>query len=326
MLQLVFSQGTSVAYIADLMPPENRAAATGLLLGCMCLAILGAPMVGAAMGDHITLLFTTSGLATLVAPVFAYCFLPESLPASHHKPLEWGNLNPFSTLSMLNRNRLFRRLTACAMASGIALDGMQGILIYYLKEQFGFTAVDLGGILLAYGTGGFIIQCFLLKPLRDCLGERKLLVFGLSMLCVNQVILASIPPSWGKKAVIANTFFTSPWGYVSMPAISAIKANNVRESEQGSIQGALFGAQSLATGFAPLVMGALYHWAASRGCAPIVFYFSSSIALLGAIIAVSIPVGRGGALKADEEEAAEKDEGFEWSRRGVQSNPRSFVS
>jgi len=269
------------------------------------LAVLGGPAVGAAAGDHLSLLFTGSGLATILAPGLAYCLLPESLPPSQRKPLDCAQLNPFATLSMLNRNRLFRRLTLCAMTSGVALDGMQGILIFYLKEQFGFTATDLGGILLAYGSGGCIVQCFLLKPLRDRLGERKLLIFGLTVQCVSQAVLATIPPSWGKSAVIANTFFLSPWGYVSMPAISAIKANNVRESEQGSIQGALFGAQSLATGFAPLLMGGLYKWAASRGCAPIVFYLSSSIALVGAAIAVSIPAGQGGALKVDEDTCEE---------------------
>merc|ERR1711998_725970 len=48
------------------------------------------------------------------------------------------------------------------------------------------------------------------------------------------------------------------FGLLTFPSISAIKANLVSEAEQGKLQGALSGAQSLGGSFGPLLFSAVY--------------------------------------------------------------------
>lgn len=45
---------------------------------------------------------------------------------------------------------------------------------------------------------------------------------------------------------------------MSFPTISSIKSNNAQEHEQGSVQGALYGARALASGAGPLLFAALF--------------------------------------------------------------------
>jgi len=281
------ASGTAVAYLADIMAPEHRAASAGLLLAMMSLSIMATPMVGAVAGAYQKELFAIClGASAAVLPL-CYWTLPESLRDEDRRPATF--LNPFVTLKMLNRSRLFRRLTACAMASGIALQGTQTILFFYLKQRFELTATDLSHVILGYGVSSFVVQGVCLKPLRDWLGERLLLIFGMVMCTLNQLCMGLLPPAWGKTWVLIMAVAIGPWSYLTIPAIAAIKSINVDETEQGAIQGALFGAQSLASGVAPLFLGVLYNWFTKRHESYIIMFLVAGIAFIGVLFAISIP-------------------------------------
>ena len=51
---------------------------------------------------------------------------------------------------------------------------------------------------------------------------------------------------------------------VSFPAVSGLKSNNVTDSQQGSVQGALYGARALAQGLGPLLFGSLLKWSLGK--------------------------------------------------------------
>ena len=74
---------------------------------------------------------------------------------------------------------------------------------------------------------------------------------------------------------------------VTFPAISALKANNVGAGEQGQIQGALVGAQSLAAGVGPLLFS--YIFKLFSRCAT----FSFSLAFTGARYRLGLGQGQG---------------------------------
>ena len=86
LFQLVMTQGTSIAYTADLMLPENRAAATGLLLATLSIAIMTTPAAGAAAGGHVRSLFTAVMIGSALGFLYTVFFLPESLPREHADP------------------------------------------------------------------------------------------------------------------------------------------------------------------------------------------------------------------------------------------------
>jgi MFS family permease len=62
-----------------------------------------------------------------------------------------------------------------------------------------------------------------------------------------------------KATIFVSTVLASFCG-MSFPTISSIKSMNVKESEQGQIQGALYSVQALASGAGPMVLRAIYHY------------------------------------------------------------------
>ena len=71
--------------------------------------------------------------------------------------------------------------------------------------------------------------------------------------------------AWSKGVLVATLFFGAV-DSITFPAIAALKSNNAAAEEQGLLQGALLGAQSLAKGFAALGYAGLYSLGGA-GCA-----------------------------------------------------------
>ena len=86
---------------------------------------------------------------------------------------------------------------------------------------------------------------------------------------------------------------------MSFPTISSIKSNNAEEHEQGSVQGALYGARALAAGMGPLLFAQIFS-AFTRSDSRLPFFpgapFVIGAALLagGVAVACSIPSAAGG--------------------------------
>merc|ERR1711957_935627 len=60
------------------------------------------------------------------------------------------------------------------------------------------------------------------------------------------------------KTTIFAALLLSGFTNMSFPTISAIKANNVAECEQGRIQGALYSVKALASGVGPAILQFVY--------------------------------------------------------------------
>merc|ERR1719491_1046113 len=93
-----------------------------------------------------------------------------------------------------------------------------------------------------------------MKPLNDLVGEKC--VIALSFCCGGIVnFLYGIATN---KTTIFASLLLSSFTSMSFPTISAIKANNVKDCEQGRIQGALFSVQALASGIGPAILQFVY--------------------------------------------------------------------
>ena len=93
------------------------------------------------------------------------------------------------------------------------------------------------------------MQIFLVQPIVARLGEKGALV--LSQVAGSAKFLG-LAAAQSKLGVYGTEFVGALTG-LSVPTITSIKANAVEEHEQGAVQGALSGAQALASGFGPLV-------------------------------------------------------------------------
>lgn len=93
------------------------------------------------------------------------------------------------------------------------------------------------------------VQIFLVQPIVTRLGEKGALVLSQAVAVVQFLALSVVASKLG----VYGAQFVGALTGLAVPIITSVKANAVEEHEQGAVQGALSGAQALASGFGPLV-------------------------------------------------------------------------
>jgi len=125
----------SLSWIADVVSPQNRSAAFGIILAVFSLCMVVGPPTSTSMPQNTALLVSTGSSA--VAVLYALVVLPESLPPELRKQSIAGLVNPLKSTQILLKTALFRRLTVCVLFQTMSGNGLQDVLVYYLEDQVG---------------------------------------------------------------------------------------------------------------------------------------------------------------------------------------------
>jgi DHA1 family tetracycline resistance protein-like MFS transporter len=261
----------ALSSLSDVMPQKWRAPSFGLLIAGFSLGFAVAPTLAMVLGH-----FKTSLLALVLVFIgfaIAVVWYPETLSPvqaaearmtrqvliqglSRNEKIWWAIRRPVYELTILNRNRLFRLLSALAFFSGLVSSGDRTLLIYYIEERLGFDDKDVALMFLIMGVLGIFVQGAFLKVLNDWIGERYIVTCCFCLGSLHNVIYGLATT----KAAIFVAVAISSFGAMSFPTISAIKANNVEACEQGRIQGALYSLSALASALGPITLRFVYHY------------------------------------------------------------------
>jgi DHA1 family tetracycline resistance protein-like MFS transporter len=317
----------AISSLSDVLPQQYRAPGIGLLLAGF--------MLGFSLSPLLTLLFNNIQLSAvsfttvIVGFVLTIFYVPETLPphvaeetkrlhrlareAEEEEQSMNGNttasfsklysalctnflLKPFYGMAILNRNTFFRLISLLAFFTGMVSSGDQVLLIYYLEETLGFTTKDVSKMFLILGLVGLFAQSCLLKPLTQLVGEKYVVAFA--FLC-GAVDNAMYGLARNKTTIFCALGIAGITG-IAFPTISAIKANNVHETEQGRIQGALYSLQALASGLGPVSLKFVYnHTKNTRFGAGSMFLFASCLYLTAVGIALSLSSDKANSASAD---------------------------
>lgn len=266
----------ALSALADVLSPKFRAPGFGLLLASFSLGFALSPMLGAIF-SHFQVSMVCCSILT-VAWLSTVCCLPETLPPAAAaearriraaqqaiNPTPWDTtknaiLRPFRELSILNLNSLFRLLSALAFFSGMVSTADRTLLLYYVEERLAFDEHDVAVMFMLSGVLGILVQGVLIKPFNECFGERYVIVIAFLFGAIQNFLVGI---ARNKLTIFISTVVASFCG-MSFPTISSIKSMNVKDSEQGRIQGALFSVQALASGAGPMVLRAIYHYTKDR--------------------------------------------------------------
>src|SRR6202043_2616945 len=89
------SISTSFAYIADVTPPERRAAVFGKIGVAFGAGFILGPALGGLLGDISPRLpFWAAAGLSLANGLYGLFILPESLPKERRAPFRWASANP----------------------------------------------------------------------------------------------------------------------------------------------------------------------------------------------------------------------------------------
>lgn len=229
----------ALSALSDVMPPMWRAPSFGLVLAGFSMGFALSPFLAVFLGHLGVSIFALGVL--LFGFILAVTTMPETLSPESSEMAKLKRLaeypvltsrlevwrynlsRPARDLLILNRNKLFRLLSALAFFSGCVSAGDHTLFLYYVEENFGFNDRDIAMLFLIIGVMGIIVQATVLKPLNSLIGERRVIMVAFLVGALHN-FLYGIAQS--KKTMFIAASIASLTG-MSFPTISAIKANNV---------------------------------------------------------------------------------------------------
>jgi DHA1 family tetracycline resistance protein-like MFS transporter len=298
------STSVMLAYLSDVVPAPQRAYCFGLLFATISLGVVVAPFVAVALGSGTNAPFLVAAGVSLFYLILV-CFVPESLPKSKRVPFSsLRDLNPFRIIGVLGRYKMFQRLALVVLLGELTMRGRFAINFSYLKSRFHITEAQFAYVALTFGVLGVLSQSVLLKWLVRRWSNQRIMLLGLCAVVLNMLSFVVIWKLW----MVYPTELFSCLSFLSFPAVSAMKSNNVADSEQGKIQGALYGVKQLGGGLGPVLFGLMFNAMGDpddgRMYHPtLVWWLGAAVALITVFIGFSVPQ----AVTSDEQKAYEKE-------------------
>lgn len=270
------------AYIADITPPEKRAAGFGIIGAAFGLGFILGPLAGGLLGAiDIRLPYIVAGVLTLLNCLYGYLVIPESLPLDRRRPFSWAKANPFAAMRWLAGHHLVAVLAASLFLVNVAQFALHSTWVLSMQARFGWETSDVGWSLFIVGVSAAIVQGGLARRIIPKLGERLCLVGGLIIGVFAFTGYGLATHGWMIYAIIAAASI----GGVSGPAVQAIMSKAISPTEQGLLQGALTGLNSIAMIFAAIAAGQVFtHF--TKGRDPTAFPGAGAPFLMGAVLVV----------------------------------------
>ncbi len=249
------SISTAGAYIADVTPPEQRAAKFGLLGAAFGAGFVVGPALGGVLGDISPRLpFWVAAGFSLTNGLYGLFVLPESLRRELRMPFSWRKANPIGALKLLRSHPELWGFTWVTFLSNLAHAALPSVAVLYMSYRYNWDTKAVGLLLAGVGVCQIIVQGFLVGRVVKALGERQTIIVGLVCGAAGFTIQAMAP-----NGAIYSTgvIFMSLWGLMG-PALQGLMTRLVTPSEQGQLQGANSSVLGISTLIGPLLFTQIF--------------------------------------------------------------------
>jgi MFS transporter, DHA1 family, tetracycline resistance protein len=223
------------AYIADVTPPEKRAAAFGTIGSAFGLGFMLGPAIGGVVGNiNPRLTFWAAAAFALINLLYGLLVLPESLPRERRTArIEWKRANPVGSLRMLRSHHELWGLSWVNLVTYIGHEVFPNVWVIFCIAAFGWSTGSIGLTLTLVGAVAAVNQATLVGPVVKRFGERRTL---LASLVVAIIGLGLMGINNGIVFLVAAVIISLPMYQASS---QALMTRRVRSDEQGELQGAL---------------------------------------------------------------------------------------
>jgi DHA1 family tetracycline resistance protein-like MFS transporter len=230
------SFSTAGAYVADVTPVEQRAAAYGKIGMVFGLGFVFGPALGGWLGSFDPRLpFWGAAVLSLLNACYGFFVLPESLPRQRRMAFAWRRANPVGSLVLLRSHHELLGLAAVAFLGYLAHQVLPNTSVLYMSYRYEWGTAAVGLMLAGVGVAAMIVQGGLVRPVTARFGERLTLLGGLLSGAAGFFVYGVAPEGWMFCLGIPIMAF---WGLAG-PATQALMTRRVRPSEQGQLQGAI---------------------------------------------------------------------------------------
>ena len=250
------SVATATAYIADITPPEKRAANFGLIGAAFGVGFIAGPLVGGVLGEFGSRVpFYAAAGVSLIAFFFAFFLLPESLDQAHRRPFRLAEANPIGAFIVVLRYKSVLALLSLFVIAQLAERMLEANWVLYTAYRFSWTAAQVGISLALVGVLVVITQGGLVRVVVPKIGEGLTTKLGFVVAAVCMVGLAFATQPWMIYVIIVP--YVLGWG-LTAPAVQSLITREVPPSEQGILQGAISSAQTVTGIIGPPVAGSVF--------------------------------------------------------------------
>lgn len=245
------SFSTANAYIADVTPPEKRAAAFGMMGAAFGVGFVLGPSLGGYTGsiDPRLPFWIAAGLS-LTNALYGYFVLPESLPPERRtKKFSLQFAHPISSFRFLFSNKALFGLAIAQFLYMVAHNVYPAIFNWFMTYRYGWSEAKIGYALGVVGISSIIVQGGLTGIVVKKLGERRAIIVGLSFGILGFTLYAIGPTgTWVWVAIPVSAM----WAFYG-PAAQSLMTQRVSPSEQGRLQGALGSMNGISFIIAPIL-------------------------------------------------------------------------
>jgi DHA1 family tetracycline resistance protein-like MFS transporter len=241
------SISTGTAYVSDVVPPEKRAGAFGMIGAAFGVGFVLGPALGGLLGNSDPRLpFWVAGGLSLANAIYGYFVLPESLPPERRQAFTLRRANPVGALVLLRSHPELSRLAIIQFIGYLAHE-VFNVWALYTIFRYTWNEGMIGLSLALVGVCSIVISAGLVQPVVTRLGERRTLYIGQFFGAVGMILAGLARTSLFFFLSIPVMMFWT----LSSPAAQGMMTRRVSESEQGELQGAINSLASLAWIFGP---------------------------------------------------------------------------
>jgi len=241
------SLSVAQAAVADVVPPEDRSRAFGLLGAAFGVGFVVGPALGALSalrGPHVP--FYVAAAIAFINGVVAIFRLPET-NLEHRRTTQ-------STKS-LHTARLWRLVTVAFIAIA-AFSGFEATFALLAERRFDLNEAGIAVVFLCIGVVLVIVQAGFIRPVGKRIGVRGSVSAGLTLNAVGLVLIA-FATSW---AVLVPALVLLTFGQgLTTPNFTAMVSDGVEPHLRGEALGFQQSATALARVIGPVVAGLLFH-------------------------------------------------------------------
>ena len=234
----------SGAYVADVTPPQERAARFGMLGAAFGIGFIIGPAIGGLLGAiDLRAPFWAAAALSITNFVYGALILPESLPADRRTPFRLHAANPIGAVRFLGSRPVLMTLTVAMLFAFLAHDAIPNTWVLYTTYRFNFDERAVGVSLAIVGAASLVVNGFLVGRAVKWLGEYNTLLAGLGFGIVSELLFALAPVTW----LLLGTLPIYALAGLSGGPFQSIATREVQPNEQGQLQGALTALRSMVT-------------------------------------------------------------------------------
>lgn len=254
------TMSTAFAFMADISPPEKKAANFGLVSAAFGAGFVLGPAMGGLLAEWGPRApFWAAAILSGANLAFGLLVLPETLRT--RRPFTLARANPLGGLRAVTALPGLGALLLVFFFYQVANWVYPSIWAYFTQAAFGWEERMVGVSLAIYGISMVMVQGVLIRWILPRLGERATLRWFLPYNAVILFCVAFVPYGW---LMLLLTPF-SALGAVVEPAIKGIASRATAEDAQGELQGVLASITAIAAIVSPLLMTRIFNLATEGG-------------------------------------------------------------